>query len=298
MAAARSSASESTSYLYVTNTATVSYPVDIFLRENPSKGIVHHIRRVLAPQGIFIDSHGIIYLTTSWQSGNNGVWAYEPGARKPFRVYQGVDCAFGVVAASDGTVYIADACGTSDHSKGDVAVYPPGQTTPARKIRPGGSPYALALDAHDNLYVGYNSLYTYWGQVKRYRPGARHGDALLPQHSTFFITGVGIDKHGALLVANSGVIDVFTANDRPPTRVIHTGQSHVDEFAFDRRGAILYVSSGCFNSGLAVRLTSSGCGKRPNTVVALEYATGKRLWTLGERFWVPVGVAVWPSARF
>ena len=291
--------SASPSYLYVSNTATAEYPVNIFLRDDPSKGIVHHIRRVLAPSGIFIDSHGIIYVTTAWESGNNSVWAYKRGARKPFRIYSGADCAFDVVAASDGTVYIADACGLTDRSKGDVAVYPPGQTTPSRLIHPGGSPYALALDSHDNLYVGYNYRYTYWGQVKRYRPGAQRGDELLPQHSVFFVTGIGIDKHGALLVANSGVIDVFTAKDQPPSRVIHTGQSHIDKFAFDQLGNTIYVTSGCRSGGGLERpLTSSGCGKRPNTVVALDYASGKRLWMLREPYWVPVGVAVWPSAQF
>jgi DNA-binding beta-propeller fold protein YncE len=298
LAAKVSPGSTSPPYLYVTNTATAEYPVNIFLRDHPFKGIVHHLGRVLAPSGIFIDSQGIIYVTTAWGSGDNSVWAYKRGAPKPFRIYSGADCAFDVVAASDGTVYIADACGLSDYSKGDVAVYPPGQTKPSRLIHPGGSPYALALDSHDNLYVGYNYLRTYWGQVKRYRPGARHGDELLPEHSAFFITGVGIDKHGALLVANSGAIHVFTAKGQPPSRVIHTGQSHVDTFAFDRLGNTIYVTSGCTSGSLAIPLTSSGCGKRANTVVALDYATGKRLWTLSEPDWVPVGVAVWPSAQF
>jgi hypothetical protein len=45
-------------------------------------------------------------------------------------------------------------------------------------------------------------------------------------------------------------------------------------------------------------LTASGCGKRYNTVVALDYASGKRLWTLREQFWLPFGVAVSPSAPF
>jgi hypothetical protein len=290
------------SLLYVLNTSCcVKYPIDIFLRDDASKGIVGHIGRFLAEGGIFVDSHGTLYTTTGWESGENSARAYKRGAHKPFRIYSGADCAFDIAAASDGTVYIADACGTTDFSTGDVAVYRAGQTKPSRLIDPGGAPYALALDAHDNLYVGYNSLHTYWGQVKRYRPGAQRGEALLPSNFAFFITGVGIDKSGALLVANngSGAIDVFTNKRRPPSRVIHTGQSHIDKFAFDAQGDALYVTSGCISGGAYVPRpsSSSGCGKRPNELVALDYATGKRLWTL-QRIGIPVSVAVWPRPTF
>lgn len=110
-----------------------------------------------------------------------------------------------------------------------------------------------------------------------------------------------MDENGALLVANSegGAIDVFTGKDQPPSRIIKTGQSHPFMFAFDRRENTIYVSNPCFIPGVKP-LSSSGCSGpgRPDTVVALDYASGKRLWTFRERDLRPMGLAVTPNAPF
>jgi sugar lactone lactonase YvrE len=300
-------ANKGASYLYVANQTNAGYPIEIFLRDDPSKGPIDHIGKILAPDGIFVDSHGTLYATTAWESGNSSVWAYKRGAHKPFRIYSGAYCAFDVVAGDDGTVYIADACG-GPHTRGRVLVYTPGQTKPSRSFFPGGAPYCLTLDAKNNLYVGYNSEYSYWGQVKRYRPDARHGVDLLPNNTVFFVTGIAVDEHGALLVAGNGVINVFTQKGKPPSRVIKTGQTYPHMFTFDRRENVIYVSDSCSCCGSAKPntytrpgagpLTSSGCGSLPDSVVALDYTTGQRLWILSKSFWGPTGVAVSPPAPF
>jgi DNA-binding beta-propeller fold protein YncE len=151
-------------------------------------------------------------------------------------------------------------------------------------------------------YVGYNSHDGYAGQVKRYRPGAKEGIELIPDDTVHFLTGVAIDQHGALLVANElgGAIDVFTAKRQPPSRVIKTGQAHPFMFAFDRHENVIYVSDPCFSGGSVLRLTSSSCNGagRPNTVVAIAYPSGKRLWTLRAKNLTPMGVAIRPNAAF
>lgn len=294
------------SYLYVANSGFGSGGgIDIFLREDPSKGIVGKIEDgVFAPDGIFADAHGNLYVTNGHMSGRESVEMYAQGSRKPTRIYTGALCAFDVTAAYDGTVYIADACG-GPHTRGRVLVYPPGKTKPSRAFFPGGTPYCLTLDAKNNLYVGYNSRGSYAGQVKRYRPGAKDGVNLLPPNTVYWVTGLGVDGHGALLVDSeaAGKIDVFTGKDQAPSRVIKTGQAHPFMFDFDRNEDTLYVTDPCFPPPAAKPLSSSGCGKgakRPNTVVALDYASGKRLWTLrgGPRApdFRPTGIAVVPSA--
>ncbi|HTA55183.1 MAG TPA: hypothetical protein VK755_10635 [Candidatus Acidoferrales bacterium] len=299
-------ANKGASYLYVANQNTAGYPIEIFLRDDPSKGPIDHIGKILAPDGIFVDSHGTLYATTAWESGSNSVWAYKRGARKPFRVYSGANCAFDVVAGDDGTVYIADACG-GPHTRGRVLVYAPGQTKPSRSFFPGGAPYCLTLDAKNNLYVGYNSEFRYWGQVKRYSPGIKHGVDLLPNNTVFFLTSIAVDEHGALLVAGNQVVNVFTQKGKPPSRVITTGQTYPHMIAFDRRENVIYVSDSCSCCGSAkpkharpdvAPLSSSGCGSLPDSVVALNYTTGKRLWVLSKNFWGPTGVAVSPPAPF
>ena len=139
-------------------------------------------------------------------------------------------------------MYVADPCGKGSSDRGRVIVFEHGGTKQTRYLYPGGSPYCLAVDSHDNLYVDY-SKYRYAGQVKRYAPGARRGETLLPQNTVYSLTGIAFDDQGALLVANGldGVIDVFTRKREPPTRIIKTGQGHPFSFAFDQQGARLYV---------------------------------------------------------
>ena len=295
-------ASKDASRLYVANWGFGSGGgIDIFLRDDPSKGPVDRIRDgVFTPDGIFVDAHDNLYVTNGHMSGRESVEMYAKGGHKPIRIYTGALCAFDVIAAIDGTVYIADACG-GPHTRGRVLVYPPGKTKPSRSFFPGGAPYCLTLDAQNNLYVGYNWNGSYAGQVKRYRPGAKDGVNLLPPNTVYFVSGVAVDEHGALLVANSegGEIDVFTGKNKPPSRVIKTGQSHPFMFAFDQRENRIYVSDPCFIPGVKP-LSSSGCSGpgRPDTVVALDYASGKRLWTFRERDLRPMGLAVTPSAPF
>lgn len=299
-----------TSYLYVANEAfghgDPGGEVDILLRDDPAKGVVDRIvTGVFGPDGIFVDSNGTLYVTNGHMNGTNSVEAYKRGAHKPFRVYVGAFCAFDVIAADDGTVYIADACGGSS-TLGRVLVYPPGHSKPSRSIYPSGPPYCLTLDAQNNLYVGYNAAYTYWGQVERFRPGASRGVNLIPKNTVFFLTDIAVDSHGALLVANGhdGAIDVFTGKGQPPSRVIKTGQAHPFMFAFDQPENKIYVTYPCQpGGGSTEKLTASGCGKRKNTVVALDYASGKRLWAVREQMaphvsWIPFGVAVYPKAPF
>jgi sugar lactone lactonase YvrE len=299
-------ANEGASYLYVANWGFGSGGgIDVFLRDDPSKGSINKIRDgVFDPDGIFVDMHGNLYVTNGHMSGRESVEMYANGSHKPTRIYTGALCAFDVMAASDDTVYIADACG-GPHTRGRVLVYAPGKTKPSRALFPGGIPYCLTLDANNNLYVGYNSRDTLAGQVKRYPPGAKDGVNLLAPGTVAFVTSLLVDEHGALLVADEagGVVDVFTGKDQAPARVIKTGQGHPFMLTFDRPETTLYVSDACFPPPEAKRLSSSGCRKDeklPNTVVALDYATGKRLWTLrgGPRApdFRPTGVAVTPSA--
>jgi hypothetical protein len=107
------------------------------------------------------------------------------------------------------------------------------------------------------------------------------------------------------LVVDGGreAIDVFTAERKPPSRVIPTGQTNPFRFAFDQRENRLYVSAP-YSPDLRERAfmrPATGSGpKRPNTVVELAYPSGRRLLTLRNvvPYWLPTGVAVFPPAPF
>jgi DNA-binding beta-propeller fold protein YncE len=121
---------------------------------------------------------------------------------------------------------------------------------------------------------------------------------MLRPTSVLSLAGIAVDDHGALLVADQahGTIAVFTGVRQRPSRVISTGQSDPCCFAFDRKGNRIYVSYP-YEVTSSVRGSSSG-PKRPNTVVALDYASGRRIWTLQVPKWLPVGVAVSPTPPF
>jgi sugar lactone lactonase YvrE len=284
-------------YLYVADQSP--YRIDIFLRDDPSKGVVDSISKgVSSPDGIWVDSSGNLYVANEDQSTNDRVTVYAKGGHRPIRVYKAhILCASDVAVASDGTVYVADPCGRGYN--GRVHVFGPGGTKQTRILYPDGAPGSVTVDAQNNLYVGMTSNKTGWAQVKRYRPGATKGVDMLRPLSIVSIAGVAVDDHGALLVADQdhGTIDVFTgAHSKHPSRVINTGQSYPCCFAFDRRGNTIYVSYPYqFTSGM--RALGSG-PQLPNTVVALDYASGRRLWTLQVPNWLPVGVAVSPTAPF
>ncbi len=276
------------SYLFVANDQIPDgQRVNVYLRSDPYRGVIRAIRTgVSEPAGIFIDDAGTLYVASA-----DRVTVYPKGARRPSRVYK-MKCAADVVAGSDGTVYVADPCGTN--GQGEVHVFAPNSTKQIRLLRPGGAPYSVTLDSQNRLYVGYTIWPNFAGQVRRYGPGASHGLKMLPDKTVENIGSIRVDKHGALLVANDfgGVIDVFTGVRKPPSRILKTGQTFPSYFAFDRDENRLFVSAPFYGS---LQATSGSGGQNPNTVAELEYPSGKVLLTFKPGGY-PMGVAVSPSA--
>ncbi len=294
----------SASSLYVADSANPAVAqVDVLLQNRLRKGIVDTVTKHMQyPDGIFIDPSGTLYVPNDAESGHDTVKVYAHGGHSPVRVYKGIFCAFDVVAASDGTVYVADPCGVNHH--GLVHVFAPGGTKQTRALRPGCAPYSVTLDAQNDLYVGCLLPNSYWSQVKRFLPGATKGVDLLPPKTVFFIGGIALDSHGDLLVEDGGraAIDVFTAENQPPSRVIPTGQTFPYRFALDARESRLYVASPFLPDLRGDRWHAhNGSGpKRPNTVVVLDYTSGRRLFTLRHLVteWLPTGIATYPPAPF
>lgn len=294
------------SYLYVADGANpYSAQVDVLLRRDLGKGILGKFaKRMEYPDGIFVDPSGTLYVANAADSGHDRVTVYGRDGRGPLRVYRGIKCAFDVVAGSDGSVYVADPCGVNNH--GTVHIYAPNSTEQIRMLHPDCAPYSLVLDAQDNLYVAcYMPPDSYWGQVKRFRHGSLEGVDLLPDKEVGFIGGITLDGHGALLVADGlhEAVDVFTAERKPPSQVIKTGQTFPYRLALDQRENRLYVSAPYLpdvRERFFVRPAPRSGPKRPNTVVELAYPSGRRLLTLRNVVtgWIPMGVAVFPPAPF
>ncbi|MBV9333354.1 MAG: hypothetical protein JO146_05055 [Candidatus Eremiobacteraeota bacterium] len=307
------------SYLYVADHANPSNAqVDVLLRKDLAKGIIREVsKRIEYPAGIFVDVSDNLYVANAVESsGHDTVTVYKAGSNQPFRTYRGIGCAADVLAGSDGTVYIADLCGGNVRKtmraggdrcieNGEVHVYAAGGTKQIRALHFKGGPSSLTLDDKNNLYVGYENACASAGQVRRYAPGAVKGVDLLPHDAVPFIGGIALDSGGQLLVVSTlrSVIDVFSAEHQPPSRVISTGQTFPGRIVFDKLQNLLYVTSPYLPDSHAEaspqRITPMGV-KRPNTLVVIDYQSGKLLYTLKKLVsgWAPAGVAVFPPAPF
>jgi len=305
------------SYLYVAYDGNPqNAQVDVMRRNDLRQGVVRKIRKhVQYPDGIFVDSADTLYVANGIDSGGHDtVTVYKAGAREPFRTYRGFCYAGDVLVGPDGTVYIADGCGTTESPRargencidnGAVHVFAPNSTKQIRVLRFKGGPVSLTLDNDNDLYVGYENACGDKGQVRRYPAGGSKGVDLLPPKTIFSIGGIALDTRGNLLAVDKGrgAIDVFSAEHEPPSRIIGTGQTYSYRLAFDERENRLYVT---FPYLPDVRRDpnerrDAGSGpKRANTLVVIDYASGKLLYTLRRIVpgWVPSGVAVFPAAPF
>ncbi len=289
-----------TSYLYVADNANRrSAEVDVLLRNDFSKGIVDRYKSRLMqyPAGIFVDASGQLYVPNENDSGHDTVYAFGRNEHHPTRVYRGIECAGDVVVGVEGTVYVADPCGTNNH--GTVHIFARGHTKPTRELHPGCAPAALTLDDENDLYVSCALPHSYWSQVRRFAPHSSEGVNLLPRQEVRLAGRIALDRHGDLLVRDfgRGAIDVFTGEKRAPARIIKTGQTDPGSFTLDPHEDRLYVTA----EYLPDARTASRSGfERPNTLVVLDYASGKRLHTLRRlvKGWLPAGVAVYPPAPF
>jgi DNA-binding beta-propeller fold protein YncE len=307
------------SYLYIAfDGNSENAQIDVLRRKNLAKGIVEKIRTGIEyPAGIFVDPSETLYVANELDSGGHDtVTAYKAGAENPFRTYQGIGCAADVLVGADGLVYIADLCGadtpTATRPRGDscvdngeVHVYAAGSTKQIRLLHFKGAPVSLTLDSKNDLYVGYENACGFKGQVRRYEPGAVKGVDLLPPKTIFSIGGIALDNYGKLLVADElhGAIDVFSAEHEPPSRIISTGQTFCNRLAFDRQENRLYVTfpyTPDLRRHVGLELDAQRGPKRPNTLVVIDYSSGKLLYTLRKLVpgWVPSGVAAFPPPPF
>jgi hypothetical protein len=288
------------SFLYVANEGYPGPAVDVFDRHDLAKGPVRTVTdKVIYPDGIFIDGSDNLYVADDEGSGGNVVTMYAKDGRLR-RTYRGLEAAVDVAVGADGTVYAGDCFGK-------VLEYAPDSTKLIRTVPIPGCVLGLAVDAKNNLYVGYQKLNSGLSQVRRFARGATRGVDVLGPRSVDEIGGIGIDKNGYLVVVDQTKgVEVFSRLHEPPTRIITTGQEFPYRFAFNKDETVMYVSSPWEDllrrrgtHGDAVRrLTSSG-PKLPNTVVEVTYPGGKQLnvFQFGQDdYGYPTGVAVTPRA--
>jgi len=160
---------------------------------------------VAGPLAIALDGHGTLYVAnsgaTSSGASSNTVTVYARGASKPSLTYSGFTYPEGVAVASDGTLYVADATGSS--GSGVVRVYRNGSTAPTSSITYHNAfAMGVTVDSHDNLYVSWWAQVTRQTKVVEYAGGSGSGVNLglhLPSHAVPSHT-IAFDHAGNLVL--------------------------------------------------------------------------------------------------
>jgi hypothetical protein len=192
---------------------------------------------VLAPDGIFVDRHGALFVCNF---GAGTITVNPRGKTSPSKTLTGAGSApIDVVVGLDGTVYVAD---FNVGQNGHVFEYAHGSTTPTTTINFTAFPEGLALDHANNLYVAYQKTPNA-ATVLKFAPGSSHGkDLRLP---IVLVGGATIDSHDNLLVADqsnpSPHIDVFPPGAHHPSKEIH-GFPLAFDIALNHANTRLYVT--------------------------------------------------------
>jgi len=223
------------------------------------------------PSGMFF-SKDKLYVTNG-----NQVLIFPVGKTTPSLILQdpiSAPFADDVVAASDGTVYVAneenDYCGY-----GEVVVFKKGQTAPEYTIIPPKVNFVLSvtLDSSNNLYIAYDTTFN-TAHIREYAPGSQTGTET--GWSVKSPSGMVFDKSGNLVVVDGTIIDVFTPGIPKPVRTF--GSLNNGGFVTLNRSETLLFS------------TNWGA----NEIDELNYSTGKMVKTI--TLAGAAGIAIDPSS--
>jgi sugar lactone lactonase YvrE len=242
----------------------------------PVRTIVGRRTLLRRPRGIAVDRDGLVYAAATER---NAIVVHAPdadGELAPLRVIAGpaTRLARPVAVAFDrrGNLYVANGgfAGTDD-DRPSVTVYAPGVSGDVAPLRvleaehprgypapyppPAGQPWlyrpvALAVEAHDTLYVaGESSVFVY-------APGASAKAAPVrwlsgPGSGVYATRAIGLDRHGAIYVLREEgkTVAVYPPGARDstgPVRTIagpHTGLASAFALAIDPHDT-LYVTTG------------------------------------------------------
>jgi hypothetical protein len=213
------------------------YEVNVFSKARPY-GLVRTITDdVDSPYSLALDAKGDLFVTDQ-----NTVEEYANGGSIPTFTYStdlagpdGLSCS---AVDSSGDVYVCD------DSDDEIVVFPPQQNSPSRFISLPGAPYGVAVDSHDDLYVGWDET-SYGAQVYEYAPGSSSPKNLNLRIAGSVILGMALDSYGniALSEGNTAQLALYPSGSQDPTVTIRYPYA-IGEVAIDPEQNKLYLTTG------------------------------------------------------
>jgi len=210
--------------------------VDIY-QKGPAHALLGKITKgISGANGMTMDAAGNLYVSNV---GNATITKYAPGSVTPSVTYRSqLTNPLTLTMGTDGTLYAVNYYPPGQGSA--IFEYAPGATSPTTKIKLPGGAEGMALDANNNLYVGYN---TNFSEVIKFAPGSK----------TYVDTGIRVGFVGCVLVDNKGnllvcdqiapSINVYKPGATTPFKTISTsGMVNPYLAAFGKDYARLYVA--------------------------------------------------------
>ncbi|MGA8097837.1 MAG: NHL repeat-containing protein, partial [Candidatus Cybelea sp.] len=254
--------------LYVSDNA--NNVVDIFDARGHHQSPIGQITDgVNQPTGLTTDRSGNLYVANSEVPSGYSITVYPPGSTTPSKTYtQGLSEPVGIVVQGDGRLYVANLDGY------DVTEYPKGSTTPDQTISfqalEGNDPYALTLDANNDLFVaalGYPLAQAYELNRNAYTPRDLGINFIAVMH------GIAVDKQGNLLIVNQGTraIDVFPPGATSPSKTITKGLEQPTLISLNKRQDKLYAADDGISGNGTVRVFSYPAAKLIDTITFPQF---------------------------
>ncbi|HEV3152914.1 MAG TPA: hypothetical protein VGZ02_03820 [Candidatus Baltobacteraceae bacterium] len=193
---------------------------------------------VSAPQGLFVDSNGVLYVANT-----QSVTEYQPGAFSPFRTLKNVSNAVSLTVDRQGTVYVGQGCQIVP-SGGSIAVFSSGSTTPSRTIALNECSFmgGITTDLAGNLIVSFFQYPAKIQHVLEFARGASSGRELGIQGIAEIGATLRTDRSGNLYATSGTGVNVYAPGASLPARSITAGMESPTGIALDGSGN-LYVAN-------------------------------------------------------
>jgi hypothetical protein len=265
--------------VYVSDDGTnrvTAYPANV----NHPKAVLTITDGVSSPQGVAVDSSGVLYVANGY-GGSNNLTEYEPDATQPFQtITTGISAPTSVAVDSQATLYVANR--SFPMQLAWVSEYAKGSSAPTKTIDfPKGNLATIrgiAVDASLNLYANFGSNSSA-RKVFKFPAGSTHGVDLGLEGLGTLADGLAVDAGGNLYVGLPSGIAVFPPGSTKATRMISAGISSPGLFSVDPAGALYVPNQGTRNGDV------------------LEFAAGdKHAQSTIRGFESPAGAAISPSS--